>query len=299
MDHVVQDGRVRSLPPTPPSGPTTTLVESPAASPTLKNRTLSPDAGAGEGDYFGSATDRFRATRKAGASSPGVSPLGTARHPLLDRNSILTSPSKPTITFDLASPKMDQRHPPRSSSFKFRPRANSHDPVMGPKPILPHTNSAGNVTGNAESVPGPRPGPAAAAAAGAGPSSHFSFHRKSSSPTKPQLVNADSDLTLRHAKTQFTPVLNHAPLVPERSAPQPSGSSQKVDREEQRGAFMKFIRDLPNMIHGRHSVSGAVASPRNEGLAEIKPRRRMKGEVVCLHYGTIDDRGMRQLEGRS
>ena len=302
MDHVVQEGRVRSLPPTPPSGPTTTLVESPAASPTLKNRTLSPDAG--DGDYFGSATDRFRATRKAGSGSPGVSPLGTARHPLLDRNSILASPSKPTITFDLASPKMEQRQPPRSSSFKFRPRANSHDPAMGPKPTLPHTNSAGNVTGGTDSIPGPRPAAAASAAGGPGPSSHFSFHRLSSSPTKPPLTNADSDLTLRHAKTQYTPVSNHAPLAPETSAPQPNrntggGSSQKVDREEQRGAFMKFIRDLPNIIHGRHSVSGAAAPPTTEALAEIKPRRRMKGEVVCLHYGTIDDQGMRQLEGRS
>ena len=30
-----------------------------------------------------------------------------------------------------------------------------------------------------------------------------------------------------------------------------------------------------------------------------KPHRRRKGDVICLEYTTLDDRGMRQLEGRS
>jgi hypothetical protein len=34
-------------------------------------------------------------------------------------------------------------------------------------------------------------------------------------------------------------------------------------------------------------------------VEENRVKRHMKGEVVCLGYGTIDDAGMRALEGRS
>jgi len=87
---------------------------------------------------------------------------------------------------------------------------------------------------------------------------------------------------LHHSKSENTP-----------------STSTPVDREEQRGAFMKFIRDLPNMLPGRNSLAAPVPYISPEHLNAKLPRRHQKGEVECLHYGTIDDLGMRQLEGRS
>lgn len=44
---------------------------------------------------------------------------------------------------------------------------------------------------------------------------------------------------------------------------------------------------------------GAVAATEKDEESEAKVKRHDKGQVVCLHYGTIDDGGMKQLEGRS
>jgi hypothetical protein len=71
------------------------------------------------------------------------------------------------------------------------------------------------------------------------------------------------------------------------------------DKDEQHNAFVRFIKDLPNWLHTRSSVVGPVTHG-GEGMLEGEAvRRHLRGEVRCLHYGTIDDAGMRQLEGRS
>lgn len=292
MDHVVQDGRVRSLPPTPPTGPASTLVDSPQASPTMKNRSLSPNTNGGTpDDFFSIGRNGNARSRSTGPISPGISPLGTPRHhPLLDQNLVPSAPSKPTITFDLTSPatlEHDRPNPPRSSSFKFRPRANSHEPSTGAKPPLIQTNSAGHTIGTTNTT-------------GDTHEPHqngnglYDIHRKTTiSPSKPRHSEPNQhDLQLHHARTTNTTTTPNTSNIPT--------TSQKVDREEQRNTFMKFIRDLPNIIHGRHSGSaGAVQPPSQDEMAKLAPRKRQKGEVVCLHYGTIDNLGMRQLEGRS
>ena len=66
-------------------------------------------------------------------------------------------------------------------------------------------------------------------------------------------------------------------------------------KDEQGNAFVKFIRDLPNWLHGR-----ATTAPPEVTMSvgqDGEDRRRMKGEVVCLHYGTIDDAGCVVLRG--
>jgi hypothetical protein len=263
-DHAIYNKSNRSLPATPPTNTDSALVDSPAASPTLNNKPLP----GGPEDVFAVAQNRTP-SKSLGPSSPLTSPLSmSAKHPLLDQSTITASPAKPTITFDLASPS------PRrgmSDSGKFRPRANSDVPANGPKPPFRQTNSAGN------DIPSP-------AHVSTGASSSLNMYRRTShSPSKPR--PSDPDLMLHHARTEHIPV----------------NSVHSPDREEQRGAFMKFIRDLPNMLPGRTSMMPSASAPAatEEHLHYEMPRRHLKGEVVCLHYGTVDDLAMRQLEGRS
>lgn len=274
MDHAVQEGRNRSHPATPSVGGTATLVDSPTGTPDLRSKDLPqvPDP-----PIFGSSD--FERGRSTGPVSPGISPLSTTRHPLLDQNTSPSVPSRPTITFDLASPDIEHKAPAstrRTSSFKFRPRSNSDATNIGLKPSLHQRHSDGHHTPpNAHPESSLSHSSPSQTRVGGG-------HRKASlSPTKPA-----PDLGLTHAKTQ-QPAHGDTP---------PAG---RQDRDEQRSAFMKFIRNLPDFLHGRNSVSPSNQLSQKVEPVKTPPRRRQRGEVVCLHYGTIDDQGMRQLEGRS
>ena len=55
---------------------------------------------------------------------------------------------------------------------------------------------------------------------------------------------------------------------------------------DQRNAVLKFLRVLPTWLPGRSSTM-----PPSEMTSMVEPSRRMKGEVECIHYGTIDDAG--------
>ena len=70
---------------------------------------------------------------------------------------------------------------------------------------------------------------------------------------------------LHHSKSENTPS---------------TSTTTHVDREEQRGAFMKFIRDLPNMLPGRNVLSAPVPHLSEEQIGAKLPRRHQKGEVV-------------------
>lgn len=64
-------------------------------------------------------------------------------------------------------------------------------------------------------------------------------------------------------------------------------------------ALTRFFRDLPGRFHSRVSLfHGSEPEVEEEPVVE-GPKRHLVGEVQVLHYGTIDDAGMRQLEGRS
>lgn len=272
MDHVVQEGRSRSQPPTPSVGGTATLVESPTASPDLRSHDLP------QSNIFES-TDR---KRSSGPMSP-ISPLDTRHHPLLDRNASPSVPSKPTITFDLASPDIEHQRPHatrRTSSFKFRPRSNSDAPNIGMKPPFRSHHSAGHETPPKSTTDDPQVFTSSHPHAAGG----YVNRKTSLSPTKP---DPDSNLALAHAKTEHS------------TASGESLGTGRHDRDEQRSAFMKFIRGLPDFLHGRNSTAAADSAANEEPVKSLPPKRRQKGEVVCMHYGTIDDQGMRQLEGRS
>jgi hypothetical protein len=57
---------------------------------------------------------------------------------------------------------------------------------------------------------------------------------------------------------------------------------------------MRFLKDLPNRLHRVSTISPEDSTSRDAstglGPLDAVPRRK-KGEVVCLHYGTIDDAG--------
>ncbi|WWC85358.1 uncharacterized protein L201_000221 [Kwoniella dendrophila CBS 6074] len=73
-----------------------------------------------------------------------------------------------------------------------------------------------------------------------------------------------------------------------------------IGRETDKNTFLRFLKDLPSWLHRSTSQNNnqndILISIDNPDKIEKKWR---KGEVRCLHYGTIDDAGMRQLEGRS
>lgn len=76
---------------------------------------------------------------------------------------------------------------------------------------------------------------------------------------------------------------------------------EKDEHHRNKNAFTRFIHDIPNWLHRHHgsTTEAEVDTERSLPVEDEVQRRHLKGEVVCLHYGTIDDAGMRLLEGRS
>jgi hypothetical protein len=58
----------------------------------------------------------------------------------------------------------------------------------------------------------------------------------------------------------------------------------------------KWFKDLPNLLLHHQRVS--PDEERGEQAEEAVPKKQ-RGEVDCLRYSTLDDAGMRLLEGRS
>ena len=76
-----------------------------------------------------------------------------------------------------------------------------------------------------------------------------------------------------------------------------------VVNDEDPNAFIKFFNNLQTLPSWLHRSSAAMPDVTGERELQVDSagvrHRHQQGEVVCLHYGTIDDAGMRQLEGRS
>ncbi|WVQ98607.1 hypothetical protein IAU59_005737 [Kwoniella sp. CBS 9459] len=81
----------------------------------------------------------------------------------------------------------------------------------------------------------------------------------------------------------------------------PSASTGHGAREHDKNAFLRFLKDLPGWLHRSSSAHHDVGDDGHSSEIDvvIREKKWKKGEVRCLHYGTIDDAGMRQLEGRS
>ena len=73
--------------------------------------------------------------------------------------------------------------------------------------------------------------------------------------------------------------------------------------EKSLASARRWISHLPGMLlhplGGAIDIPPAVAVPAEPLQDVASPIRRRKGQVDCLEYNTIDDAGMRRLEGRS
>jgi hypothetical protein len=203
------------------------------------------------------------------------SPRSPVRHPLLARaGSESGSPARPRITIDpAATPSHDHVPRPRANSITSQPQSATSDVS-----VRPHIAPMRRLTGE----------PAPAVHTDQADQPDLTLARARSGSTSGLAVGVGSGVSgLRSWGRTFT-------LHPDREA---------GEREDYRtkNPFTRFIHDIPNWLH-RHHPSTADSEPEPDREVEVErdaPRRHMQGEVVCLHYGTIDDAGMRQLEGRS
>jgi hypothetical protein len=194
---------------------------------------------------------------------------GSATHPLLDANSVLASPpAHPKITFDPALP----RDADRPGSVQPRPRANS-DSIPNEMSKIKRTFSSSS---NTARVSPPRAG---------------ELRRSSGGSPRATAQIPTADLP------NLSPVARR-PSNPNQLSSRSIGSSHHS--AEHRSSFVSFFRDLPGLLHVKSSPNhDSEELPGRHEADEFRTRRHYRGEVACLHYGTIDDAGMRQLEGRS
>ncbi|KAF9223546.1 DNase I-like protein [Gyrodon lividus] len=76
---------------------------------------------------------------------------------------------------------------------------------------------------------------------------------------------------------------------PETPPPLPPKDALPIHLPSTRWRFFPFRRDTSQSIATQES---AVSTP-------VRPPHPAKGDIVCLNYSSLDDRGMRRLEGRS
>jgi hypothetical protein len=117
------------------------------------------------------------------------------------------------------------------------------------------------------------------------------------SPTKSGV--RDTDLGLRRSNSATS--TNPSPLIlqPLRRATASAGLPSTSTASPDGISLPPFRwRFLPSFLSSRNSTqsSTSVDPPAPSELFSTLPR---KGDVVCLTYNTLDDRGMRRLEGRS
>jgi len=188
--------------------------------------------------------------------------ISLSRHQLTDSGTISPGrPAKPIITFDLAE---SERPNLEKNSRRRRSNSESHNesdrPVIKSSPSFP-PRLPGSTFSQAEENPVRR----------GSLISHLPA-RVLSEPLH-TLVSREKESDTSHSNSNYSGNSN--------------GNSANV------GGISRFFRELPNILH-RTSIFAADNdhSGADGDLAdEVKPRRHLKGEVVCLHYGTIDDNG--------
>ena len=280
----------RPLPPTPPPEPQHNpissdpqeFVTSPVGSPSLQSSaTLHDDT---------TVPLPRRSPSRVTALPPRLTirtRSGSATHPLLDANSVLASPpAHPKITFDPALPADTDR----SEVLKNRPRSNSdglnHDnmkramssssdysALVSPVREMVHRRSSGgSLRSKARTAsvdpPNSRLAPSLPSIATTSVSALPSVTR----PTFGQQNSGTSTITT----SRYRPSI---------------GNTHWPGHGEDKNAFVKFIKDIPGWLHVRSSPHPEPAQLPPPPAPDFGPKRHARGEVVCLHYGTIDDAG--------
>ncbi|WVQ71467.1 hypothetical protein IAR50_001005 [Cryptococcus sp. DSM 104548] len=112
----------------------------------------------------------------------------------------------------------------------------------------------------------------------------------------PQSVPEKPD-ALHHLKS-WAPSHHLSPLAHAPTAPAPNSKANSNTRKEEVSSLRRWMKEFPGWLH---VSKDKPAEEKEEALPQVieEEKRWQKGEVRCLHYGTIDDVGMRLLEGRS
>lgn len=256
----------KSLPsqPLPEPEPAETLVASPEISPSLQ-----ATSNAENGEALVPAP-----RRAASAKSPTQTRLLTrsrsgsnAPHPLLDADVVTASPPAfPKITFDPALPAHADRSSQNTTIFG-RPRANSDNVASSSISAIKRSLSSSSNRAILNDSPPRRIG------------------QRSSSGGSLKIIT-DARATEPPSRTNSTPFVRPA-------APQHLSTGQiNLHTHEDRNSIVKFFKEIPTWLHAR-SISHAEPAPslRPPQPDFAGPKRHLKGEVECLHYGTIDDNG--------
>ncbi|KAK0480241.1 inositol polyphosphate phosphatase [Armillaria novae-zelandiae] len=120
-------------------------------------------------------------------------------------------------------------------------------------------------------------------------------------PSLPRSNSNDTDIRRRHS----------ASLTTDPTPPRRASTSHTTNSEGNQNPFApldRAIRDhtqristpsrwrfFPFLSHNNSSTPNPLEADRENARTEV----RRKGDVICLSYDTLDDRGMRRLEGRS
>jgi len=182
-----------------------------------------------------------------------------ARHLSTDQSTVPPSPpAKPATSCKQAVPVPSGPFPPDEEP---RRRANSDVPTSSTNPLgTPRIDKS--LTSNEAPVPNPYVSP-------------FAGRTRQSSGGSLRLKQRDVLSGPEQISAGGT--ISYQPRV-----------SVDLPRENQHNAFVRFWRDLPNFLH-RPNVAVAVEAALAQGTRGA--RHHLQGEVVCLHYGTIDDAG--------
>lgn len=271
-------------PDTPPTAPPTSVLINPDSVPP----TPVPNARA---TFVSESPDRIPnyGPLNNGGDSLSQSPPGPAASQFPNRSR--------SVTFDGPQPSTPQSTPIEGNndvpSPLMRPRVGTSVSIDSAASRSP--TAATGTSPSATSVLGLNRRVSSASRRGSVSSRRGSIgsRRKSADPAHPTAYMPQ----LTHARTtghslddyhqhRFTDPNLHA--VP--TGPRAQGS----------GLFSKLLRNLPGKLASRVSLfHGSDAGHGADGGDLLAPRRHLAGEVRVLHYGTIDDAGMRQLEGRS
>ncbi|RXK38371.1 hypothetical protein M231_04413 [Tremella mesenterica] len=254
----------RPLPPTPPHDPDSPnqFVASPIDS-TLSSR--SPTTGTG-------LVPRPKPTLMI--KSPTNDSPTPKRHPLLNGEN-WSPPSQPSITFDRASSHDRSFSSPVNPNL--RRRANSDLSRSAPRS---QTMISPSISAGPMELGSPIHTEAS--------SSHLSpfVDRPHTNGASSEYVTSKSSSNHNWRRTQTIGV-----------------SHLGQEGHDDRNSFSRFIKDMsrPSWLIPRGNLGPGLSRQTSHviGSEDGKVKRHQRGEVVCLHYGTIDDAGMRQLEGRS
>jgi hypothetical protein len=178
---------------------------------------------------------------------------------------------------------------PAGPGRRRRPRPVSVDisaPVPAPRRSLPRSQSHTMLSEHVQPAWPAPPSPSLPPAPRTAPAG-----RALTAPVPLSPISPISPMSSIHLPAAPPPLPHAASSPPGTSTPR--GSTDGVAPSRWRLPFLPFL------THRDGSGSGSGSAEPGPEPFPLSPSRRRRGDVVCFEYRTLDDRGMRRLEGRS